>query len=195
MARIRSALRWVFFHGPAELYDLAEEDSLLPGVGIAAASGLGGGAGALVGLTVGHGAGTAARVGAAIGLGLAVAYLALAIAFACVLWVCRIYPSDAGNLGAEPLNEQERRRRELDLEWPVFPLGPVWLVAVLILLTLAASFLTERTWHQSPDLPAEERFDLGSVIALDGLIVLMWIAAIVGGLLAGRRVSHLLSRS
>jgi hypothetical protein len=172
MARIRSALRWVFFHGPAELYDLAEEDSLLPGVGIAAAGGLGGGAG-----------------------GLAVAYLALAIAFACVLWVCRIYPSDAGNLGAEPLNEQERRRRELDLEWPVFPLGPVWLVAVLILLTLAASFLTERTWHQSPDLPAEERFDLGSVIALDGLIVLMWIAAIVGGLLAGRRVSHLLSRS
>ena len=95
-------LRWVFLYGPAELHELAEDESLLPGVGIAAAGGLGGGVGALVGLTVGQGAGTAARVGAAIGLGLAVAYLVLAISFACVLWVSASTPAKP------PMSEQSR---------------------------------------------------------------------------------------
>ncbi len=85
MARNRSALRWVFLHGPAALHDLVESQSLLPAAGLAAAAGLGGGVGALIGLAVGQEAAAAARIGAVIGLRLAVAYLVLAIAFVCVL--------------------------------------------------------------------------------------------------------------
>jgi len=189
MPRTRSALNWVFLRGPAHLYDVAESESLLPAAGLAGLAGLGGGVGALIGLA-GRREGTgAAQIGAAIGLGLAATYLVLTIAFNCVLFLRGVNAVEAARR-SERLDERTRKNRE-DFYWQDRR-GPALLVVLLALVTLAAAALTATAWRQNRDgVVDEESFALGSVVALDGLMVMFWIATVAGCLLARRRVREL----
>ncbi len=102
-----------------------------------------------------------------------------------------IYPAEAATDGAEPLDDRARKTRD-DFRWGGDPLVPLSLMALLVLLTVYVGVLTARTWHRTRNVAVDALpLDLGWLVALDGLMVMLWIAAVGGYLLARRRVSQL----